>query len=95
MNEPKRSSPLWETLTMCASFILIWAWFLAHQASQRTGTALWPGWGALLWLSVALLVIIMVRRILRVRRALRGEDEDVNPMAHLYPPVNSRAKRSE
>jgi len=95
MNERKNSSPLWETIVMAGSFILIWAWFLSRQSAQRTGSTLWPGWTALLWLSVALLAVIMVRRILRVRRALRGEDESVPVVTNLYPPVNGRAKRGE
>jgi hypothetical protein len=80
---------------MAGSFILIWVWFLARQSAQRTDSALWPGWAVLLWISVALLAIIMVRRILRVRRALRGEDENVHPVTNLFPPVNDRAKRRD
>jgi len=95
MNERKNGSPLWETLVMAGSFILIWAWFLARQSAQRSGSALWPGWVVLLWVTVALLAIIMIRRIMRVRRALRGEDPDVQPVTSLYPPVNERAKRGE
>ena len=93
MNERKSGNPLWENLVMAGSFILIWVWFLVYQSARRTGSTLWPGWAVLLWLTVAILAIIMVRRILRLRRALRGEDENVHPVTHLYPPLNGRAKR--
>jgi hypothetical protein len=56
---------------MFASFAMLWAWFLAKQSAARSGTDLWPGWIGLQVLALALLVFITVRRIIRVRDALR------------------------
>ncbi|HEX8234620.1 MAG TPA: hypothetical protein VF600_01570 [Abditibacteriaceae bacterium] len=71
MNEPKQNYPLWETIVMAASFALLWAWFLARQSATRTGTDLWPGWTALQFLALAALVLVLVRRMIRVRDAMR------------------------
>jgi hypothetical protein len=71
MNEPKRNHPLWETVVMAASFAMLWAWFLARQSASRTGTDLWPGWTALQLIALAALVVVLVRRMIRVRNAMR------------------------
>ncbi len=71
-NKPKRDHPLWETVVMAGSFVLLWAWFIARQMALRTpGTKMWPGWTVLQIAAVVVLVIVMVRRMARVRRALR------------------------
>ena len=72
IDKPKREHPLWETVVMALSFVLLWAWFLARQAALRAPTTtMWPGWTALQILAIVALVIVMVRRMARVRRALR------------------------
>lgn len=71
MNEPKRNHPLWETVVMAASFAMLWAWFLARQSASRTETDLWPGWTALQLIALAALVLVLVRRMIRVRDAMR------------------------
>lgn len=70
--KPKREHPLWETIVMAGSFVLLWAWFLARQVSLRApGTKMWPGWTVLQVAAVVVLVVVLVRRMARVRRALR------------------------
>jgi hypothetical protein len=71
MNEPKRNHPLWETIVMAASFALLWGFFLAKQSASRTGVDLWPGWTALQIVALAALVLVLVRRMIRVRDAMR------------------------
>lgn len=71
-NKTRRDHPLWETVVMALSFVLLWAWFLARQATLQTpGAKLWPGWTALQIAAVIVLVVVLVRRMARVRRALR------------------------
>ncbi len=72
MEESSAAMPIWETAVMAGSFVLLWAWFLARQAALRAPTTtMWPGWTALQILAIVALVIVMVRRMARVRRALR------------------------
>jgi hypothetical protein len=62
MNKPNY---LWETLTMIASFVLLWVWFL----SSRSG-GVSPAIHGLLAVALIALVVIFVRRLKRVREAL-------------------------
>jgi hypothetical protein len=39
--------------------------------ASRTGTDLWPGWTALQLIALAALVVVLVRRMIRVRNAMR------------------------
>jgi len=63
-------APLWETVVMVASFGLLWAWFLARQSTLKAGTTLSPLWSLILVATLLTLVVIMVRRLKRVKRAL-------------------------
>ena len=69
---------------MCGSFVLLWGWFLAQKAAERDHAPLPILWHAALILALVLLAFITIRRIKRVQRALRGEDEDGNPTP-MYP----------
>jgi hypothetical protein len=71
MNDPKRNHPLWETIVMGGSFAMLWAWFLARQSASRSGIDLWPGWTALQLIALAALVLVLIRRMIRVRDAMR------------------------
>ncbi|MDF2439627.1 MAG: hypothetical protein JWN98_611 [Abditibacteriota bacterium] len=82
--------PLWETIIMVASFGLLWAWFLARQNSLRSAvttpeSAMSPLWQIVLVGSLLALVVIMVRRLKRVKRALEENDPRRAGM-HGYPP---------
>jgi len=91
MNEPKHNHPLWETLVMIGSFLMLWVWFLAHSAAQRTpGKYLHPLWQTPLVVAVIVLIVILVRRARRLQRALRGDD---NPMASRFPPPNGHTRK--
>ncbi|MBV9866353.1 MAG: hypothetical protein JO316_13455 [Abitibacteriaceae bacterium] len=86
MNQPKSNVPWWETAVLIGSFILLWVWFLARQAAYKSPT----GQLSILWqipliISLVALVIVTVRRVKRVQRALRGEDEDGNPLPTAFP----------
>lgn len=70
--------PIWETAVMAGSFALIWAWYLAYQAAQSAApptqkAELAIGWDIALWLAVGALAVVLVRRFLRVREALKTE----------------------
>jgi membrane protein implicated in regulation of membrane protease activity len=80
----KNSNPLWETLVMIGSFLLLWAWFLARSAAQRANAPLQLYWQGALVVALLALVYVTVRRIRRVQRALRGEDEQGN-VTPMYP----------
>lgn len=67
-NENK--SAIWETLTMIVSFVLLWAWFLAYKATPPRAT-LAPYWKVLLGLSIAALLLVLVRRMKRVSQAFK------------------------
>ena len=54
---------------MALSFVALWAWFLAHQSAARAGAPLSLAWQIPLFVSLALLIWIFVRR---ARRALNG-----------------------
>ncbi len=85
--KPKREHPLWETIVMALSFVLLWAWFLARQAALRApSTTMWPGWTALQIAAVVVLVIVMVRRMSRVRRALRESSRLPNQLSFTMLP---------
>lgn len=83
---------------MCGSFLLLWGWFLAQKAADRAQAPLPIFWNAALILALLALAFITVRRVKRVQRALRGEDEQGNatpiyPMFGTPPPgQNSEAK---
>ena len=64
-------TPRWETAIMALSFVLIWLWWLARTSAQRRGGQLDEAWQIALGAAVILLVVVMVRRVLRLREALR------------------------
>ena len=95
MNKPNRDYPLWETLVMVASFVMLWAWLIARQSARTSGGQLWPGWTVLQVMALIALVVITVRRLARVRRSLRGEDNDNDnhPRPSQFPPLNGHANK--
>jgi type VI protein secretion system component VasK len=94
MKHRKHSHPLWETAVMIGSFALLWVWFLARQAAAHNGGSLWPGWAVLQIVALIALAVITVRRMGRVRRALRGEDKDGFPPSR-FPPPNGHPRKRE
>jgi hypothetical protein len=92
MKDSKGSHPLWETVVMVGSFVLLWVWFLARQAALRNGGVMWPGWTVLQIVALVALVVVTVRRVARVRRALRGEDGH-NVMPWRFPPPNGHTRK--
>jgi hypothetical protein len=68
--------PIWETCVLAGSFGLLWAWFIAYKGAERSNTALPLWWHFFLLVAIVLLVFVMVRRIKRLQKALRGEDEN-------------------
>ena len=84
-NGASERMPVWETVVMVASFGLLWAWFLARQSTLKAGTTLSPLWTLVLGASLLTLVVIMVRRLKRVKRALEENDPRRAGM-HGYPP---------
>ena len=75
----KKIGSLWETLAMIASGILIWAWFIARERARITPNAtLWPGWNYLQYVAVAVLLIIFVRRMIRIKRSFDEQREAMN-----------------
>lgn len=96
-NENK--SAIWETLTMIVSFVLLWAWFLAYKVTPRGTLA--PYWKVLLGLSIAALVLVLVRRMKRVSQAFK-DNASRPPMppgmpfpADRAPRKNATSKRSK
>lgn len=85
-NGSEERMPVWETVVMVASFGLLWAWFLARQSTLKAGTALSPLWQMVLVASLVTLVVIMVRRLKRVKRALQENDPRRAGMRG-YPPM--------
>lgn len=63
-------TPLWETLSMIAAFVLLWIWFAAHKSAQNSGAALHPAWTAALLAALGMMALITVRRMQRFKRAL-------------------------
>ncbi len=97
-NENK--SAIWETLTMIVSFVLLWAWFLASKATPPH-TEMAPYWKVLLGLSIAALVLVLVRRMKRVSQAFK-DNATRAPMppgmpfpADRAPKKNANSKRSK
>jgi type VI protein secretion system component VasK len=93
MDNPKRNHPLWETLVIAGSFILLWVWFLLRQVGLRTGTPMWRGWQALLAIALVALVVITVRRLQRVQRSFRGSDDEKSTTPWKFPPPNGHSKK--
>ena len=85
-NSADERMPIWETVVMVASFGLLWAWFLARQSTLKAGTTLSPLWQIVLVASLLSLVVIMVRRLKRVKRALEENDPRRAGMRG-YPPM--------
>lgn len=66
----KKLIAMWETLAMIASGLLIWAWFIARERARVTPNATrWEGWNYLQYAAVALLLVIFVRRMMRIKRS--------------------------
>ena len=68
--EPTTKTPLWETLAMVGSFVLLWAWFLAHQSALKANVPLALAWNIALGISLLVMIWITVRRMRRFKRAL-------------------------
>ena len=101
MNKPKRANPLWETIVLFASFVLLWVWFLASQNARAAQEPLSPIWQVVLGAALLVLVVVTARRISRVKRAFSGEDEEDDngnespagaPPMPFMPPTNNRRK---
>ena len=95
-NETKQ--PLWETLTMIASFALLVAWFVVSKSTPPTATTPFY-WKVLLALSVGALLWILVRRMKRVSEALRENATRASmppgmPFPPGAPPSNAPKKDS-
>jgi hypothetical protein len=74
----ERGNPIWETVVMACSFGLLWAWFWVRQNVMRTPGAAMPNeWNLLLGAALLALVVIMIRRLKRVKRAF--EEQEKNP----------------
>lgn len=74
----KKLIAMWETLAMIASGLLIWAWFISRERARVTPNAqLWEGWNYLQYAAVALLLVIFVRRMIRIKRSF--EDQKNQP----------------
>lgn len=72
----KKLLSMWETLAMIASGLLIWAWFIARERARITPNAtLWEGWNYLQYVAVAVLLIIFVRRMMRIKKSFAEERE--------------------
>lgn len=65
-----------ETLIIAGSFVAVWIYFIARIWAGRAQVTLSPFWQVLLLPALVLLVIIFVKRLRRVARALRGEFDD-------------------
>ena len=74
----KKLIAMWETLAMIASGLLIWAWFISRERARVTPNAtLWGGWNYLQYAAVALLLVIFVRRMIRIKRSF--DEQRNNP----------------
>jgi hypothetical protein len=80
--EPRdeRVGPWWETAAMIGAFALLWAFLLARNASlqvaAQSGAAaprpqLSPLWTIAQYAAIAVLVLVLVRRVKRTRDAMR------------------------
>jgi len=68
----KSSHPLWETLVMIGSFILLWAWLLQRVSTRLPQSAsVGTTWTVIQLLSITALIWVFVRRMSRVRRAMK------------------------
>lgn len=68
----KPSHPWWETLVMIVSFILLWVWLLGRLSARLPlGVPAGTTWTVIQLLSVAALVWVFLRRMARVRRAMK------------------------
>ncbi len=72
----KPSHPRWETLVIIVSFVLLWTWLLSRvRARLPLGAPIGAIWTAIQLLSVAALVWVFLRRMARVRRAIKEVGE--------------------
>ncbi len=55
---------------MVASFVLLWAWFLARQSALKANVPMAMVWNFALGISLLVMIIITVRRLQRFKRAL-------------------------
>ena len=62
-------APRWETWALALSFAALWAWFMAYLSASRPGESLSVLWQIPLFVSLAVLIWIFVRRM---KRALAG-----------------------
>ena len=94
----KRDNPLWETIVMALSFVALWGWFLARQAAGRSPGGLpqnpiWIGWNVLLGLALLALCGVLIRRMSRLKRALRDpKNRPGSGFPPGFPPINGGPK---
>jgi membrane protein YdbS with pleckstrin-like domain len=86
--------PLWETLAMAASFVLLWAWFINYRAAQNAKVDLASVWQGALLLALGVMLLITVRRVLRFKHALEQVKQQARrgpaPFPWMPPDKNSR-----
>jgi hypothetical protein len=81
-NPKQLDNPLWETVAMAGSFVMLWAWMLARMAATQraaqsrvadpsTAYFLSPLWTVVQIAAVAILLVILVRRVKRARKAMQ------------------------
>lgn len=63
----------WESWGLVFSFVALWVWFLARQSALRAGQQLGVGWRVFLLAVLALMILITVRRLRRIGRALHQD----------------------
>lgn len=64
--------PWWETLILVVSFVLLWLWMLGRYSARLPVSApVGPLWTAIQVAALAALVWVFLRRLNRVKRALK------------------------
>lgn len=72
----KPAHPRWETFVMFVSFALLWAWLLSRiSLRQAPNEPIGPFWMAIQIVAIIALLAIFVRRLARVRSAIKEVGE--------------------
>jgi hypothetical protein len=92
-------NPLWETVAMAGSFVMLWAWMLARMAAAQKAAQsrvadpssvyyLSPLWTVVQIAAIAILLVIFVRRLKRARQAMQEMNSSSGrPMFGPGPPT--------
>lgn len=97
MKPSPSKTPIWETLTIIASFAGVWIYFFAWLAAGRAKIPLSPYWQFLLLPCLVALFFVFKKRLARARDAVREAKAQSSfpSFGRPNPPSNHKSKNTD